>query len=514
VNTVEDLRQALSDEVRRLQPPAGLEARVLQQAVRGSGVVDLTPRAGRGGAFRSWEAKSVEAPRPMALVAVLLAVAIVVSLLFAAQALHQTRPVPVKRAPIHGVATSKPIPVNPPTSVGCPAHAQPSDQCTITALTFVSPNVIWATVESVAPRPGETPGPLNIYRTDDGGQHWRGQASWDNPGSSPASSMSDSSWGTAEPMTVSSDGREALFVTPWGSLGSSVFHTNDAGAPWASFGFPLSAQPTQLCRNNVCDQGEGPGLQTYFLNPREGWLVSKDPTGSADDLFHTTDSGATWTLFAHVATATNFDLLHGQLVFQSSLGGWFVPDYYGNPLIARTVFRTVDGGLTWRPITLGAVSVTTHENKPGEFVLIHEAIVDIEFFNSREGVIELQNASSPGAAAPGTDPTYVYTTSDGGTTWSASELIPTAIDFIDANHWFAWGLVPGHLSRTDDGGRSWQDINSVLDGGPIYAPSSFEFVDLSHGIAFDFCLAISTVDGGLHWEPLNLPAFNQQCHPV
>jgi hypothetical protein len=55
VNTVEDLRQVLSDDVRRLQPPAGLETRVLQRALKRSGAVVLVHRAERRNALPSWE---------------------------------------------------------------------------------------------------------------------------------------------------------------------------------------------------------------------------------------------------------------------------------------------------------------------------------------------------------------------------------------------------------------------------------------------------------------------------
>jgi hypothetical protein len=57
VSTVKDLHQALSDEVKRLEPPAGLEARVLQQALRSSAAVVPAHRAERRGAVRSWEPK-------------------------------------------------------------------------------------------------------------------------------------------------------------------------------------------------------------------------------------------------------------------------------------------------------------------------------------------------------------------------------------------------------------------------------------------------------------------------
>src|SRR4029077_2273265 len=165
-------------------------------------------------------------------------------------------------------------------------------------------------------------------------------------------------------------GNEALFVAPEGT----VLHTADAGAHWSAFALPQKQ-----------------GGQTYFLNPREGWFVSPDSTPGGDEPFHTTDSGANSILSARIATSASFDLLHGQLVFQSSSAGWFVPNYTGSPLIARTVYRTLDGGLTWRPMTLGQLPVTTEQNKPGRVSPVHAAIVDLRFFNSREGVIEVQS---------------------------------------------------------------------------------------------------------------------------
>lgn len=100
MNTVKDLRHALSEEVKRLQPPAGLETRVLQLALRPSAAVVPAHRAGRGGAVRSWKSKSTEAPRLMALVAALLVVAIVLSLVFAARALHLISTVPADHRPV------------------------------------------------------------------------------------------------------------------------------------------------------------------------------------------------------------------------------------------------------------------------------------------------------------------------------------------------------------------------------------------------------------------------------
>jgi hypothetical protein len=99
VNNVNDLRLALSEEVRRLQPPAGLESRVLRQALGTSlAAGPATPAARRNGLRPI--SQSIETPRLMAIVAVLLALAIVASLVFAARALHLVGFVPAGNGPV------------------------------------------------------------------------------------------------------------------------------------------------------------------------------------------------------------------------------------------------------------------------------------------------------------------------------------------------------------------------------------------------------------------------------
>src|SRR5207248_2242733 len=158
--------------------------------------------------------------------------------------------------------------------------------------------------------PSGASGPSTIYRTDDGGQHWQAQANWSNPRSPRPLGYG---WGPLERMTVSADGRHGLFVTSWGDLGASVLYTKDGGAHWASYGLPVMAQPTSLCQNNLCTPGVDEfGLQAFFLNTNEGWVVSKGSVAATDDIYHTTDSGADWSLLASVAIRPGFDLRHGQ----------------------------------------------------------------------------------------------------------------------------------------------------------------------------------------------------------
>ena len=187
MNTVKDLRQSLSDEVNRLQPPADLEARVLQQALRSAAAVAPAHRAGPRGTFRSWESKSVESPRLMVFTAALLAVAIIVTLVLAAHALHVARNVPVKPGPhggvtIHSVSMKPgppggvrdPIPLQPAAAVQCSAPSATYGCMSPSAPIFGTSSVGWTTAGSAAAE-----GPTNLYRTDDGGKHWSARLSWD-----------------------------------------------------------------------------------------------------------------------------------------------------------------------------------------------------------------------------------------------------------------------------------------------------------------------------------------------
>lgn len=120
MNTVNDLRQALSNEVRRLQPPAGLEMRVLKQALQRSGAVVPAHRAERGTAVPSWEPK-----RRMELAAGIAAVALAAIVIgtFAYIRLN-TRPHAV--APPITSASPSPPALRPPPALTQPLNVDPA----------------------------------------------------------------------------------------------------------------------------------------------------------------------------------------------------------------------------------------------------------------------------------------------------------------------------------------------------------------------------------------------------
>jgi Tol biopolymer transport system component len=108
VNNINDLRRALGEEMTRLQPPPGLEARILDQALRNPSAQALEASSSRQRATRSWEPKSFEAPRLMALVAILLAIAIVAALV-GVRTLRPSAPTPGTHGPTPTLHRSGPI---------------------------------------------------------------------------------------------------------------------------------------------------------------------------------------------------------------------------------------------------------------------------------------------------------------------------------------------------------------------------------------------------------------------
>ena len=448
-------------------------------------------------------------------VAALLAVAIVLTLVLGVRELrlHST---PARQP--------QPVPTRQPLGLSVPIAADCSAGCNLAKLVFASPSVAWAIVGQQAL--GQTQiGPSNLYRTVDGGQHWQALVSWNNPLQTLSGELmvnnvaSDST--AADQIKVSSDGREALVITGWGAAAegsAGLFHTSDGGAHWSSFGFPAAAQPNPVCAIEpyllasapACAPQVADALQDFFLNPREGWVVSRDVAANLDYIFHTTDSGRHWVVAARVATNAAFDLTQGRLVFQSSTSGWFVPSYTGAPVIARTVYRTVDGGRTWLPRNLIPVPLPTQGNKPGGALFADNALIDnLRFFNDRDGVIEVLRPG--GAYGFPNGESFFYTTTDGGANWSPPSRSPSyPVDFISATAWVGpnW---QGQFDRTEDGGKSWTAITPSFHTGyanlvPLIRP--MDFVDPSHGWAGVGCsgiLVVATADGGANWTLLSLP---------
>lgn len=166
--------------------------------------------------------------------------------------------------------------------------------------------------------------------------------------------------------------------------------------------------------------------------------------------------------------------------------GWVLADL-GNATF--TVLGTTNAGRRW------TTRLTAPSSRPAEFM---------RFFDRSSGVVV---TTGPNA--------MVFTTRDGGSTWTNQEVGVTsyviAASFVDAAH--GWLLDYGgtngstQLFMTADGGGSWRMQGSpVSDVTQAYAVT---FADRTHGWLDTVApgpYAYATTDGGEAWMPVALPA--------
>jgi photosystem II stability/assembly factor-like uncharacterized protein len=448
---------------------------------------------------------------PMRLVAIVMALVVAVAATAAFLALHRFfAPVPVH---------------TPPFKVAAPGVGVCFGACFTRDALFVSPTV-GLLIESTTAPCDTTPCPPQtsvLFRTDDGGLHWKVQHSWkpnDQIGS----------------LIASPDARELLIIGGQFGTRTSLLYSADEGITWKDRALPPgTGQAVESgCKGGVCSQVN---LQPeiYFLNPREGWVLSQEQSFNVADLFHTTDSGAHWVLVASIDIKAQFNLDlvtgitfssgfvdhsgPGRLMFQNSSTAWIIlgNSFVGNLASSSPLFRSLDGGVTWQ--------LQRIQSPPG-IDPSDSVLWTVKFFNDRDGVLELKQTMLESYH-------YVYTTSDGGDHWSGPIQVANvtqlvALFYIDVTHWVGLPIGGGWM-RTADAGRHWDvtPATTQFGGGPAsgaglpaqmmlgWPPPWFSFSTPSQGWAYVLVqpngaqsagiTLYETTDGGVDWTPLSLP---------
>jgi len=260
--------------------------------------------------------------------------------------------------------------------------------------------------------------------------------------------------------------------------------TVDGGETW------LDATPDDL--STLPDGYTTLSIRPFFLDEYAAWFTPNSANGSM--LYHTQDSGVTWTV-------TPLPFINARYYFLDLSTGYALVDLgagAGSHYVA--LFLTMDGGATW-------TEVFAHE--PGESKCLPESGTKgaMTFLNTNTGWI--------GGNIPMTDYFHLYMTSDGGATWSQVTDISLPVTYTDVflDVWSPFfmnddvGYLPVNalttdttfyllIYRTSDSGQTWTYQNAVQDGNAV------DFFSIDGGWMAAGTGLLRTTDGGANWTPM------------
>ncbi|MEI6485663.1 MAG: hypothetical protein WCO11_05285 [Sphingomonadales bacterium] len=239
-----------------------------------------------------------------------------------------------------------------------------------------------------------------------------------------------------------------------------------------------------------------------FADAQHGWYG----TGKGD-LFRTSDGGSSWSKVA--ARPGTFIRALGFVDASTGFIGNIGTDYYPGVTDTTPLYRTDDGGVTWVPADLGGKTIAG--------VCAIDVLRTQRIFQGR-----LQPRLVVHAAGRVGGPTGLLRSTDGGTSWSVSDLSAQAgmildVKFLDEQTGLLFastGRDPasteGLILRTSDGGKSWSSVYKSGRPGELIWKASF--ADRQTGYAtvqsYDPAraqqLIVKTVDGGRSWTELPL----------
>lgn len=213
-------------------------------------------------------------------------------------------------------------------------------------------------------------------------------------------------------------------------------------------------------------------MKMSFPNQKYGWIAVLSNFAEHGKLFHTSDSGITWTL---QKSFTNDWVT--SVFFTDTLNGWItlttpVPDKY-----KRKIYHTSDGGKTWIP-------------QPDNDSSIFYDLEDIY-------MIDTLNGWAVGVCG--------YYTNDGGQSWHQhfihSSYLINDVQFNSIDK--GWAVSTDKLSFSTDTGKTWNtypymaNINSV-----VFLNDLCGYAVGEKGYIF------KTVNGGENW--IHIKQLNQE----
>jgi photosystem II stability/assembly factor-like uncharacterized protein len=316
----------------------------------------------------------------------------------------------------------------------------------------------------------------------------------------------------------------------WAISGEGFWLTANDGSTWRRALLPDldggaaggSADPIANIRN------------VEFVDRLHGWVSKSAGPG----IYRTTDGGRTWRV--SIPPGCSAVCQGGSIDFLDARRGFAL---LYTPARDNRLFRTVDGGRTWQPVSRPAVydQITFVDRTTGfafggqpQMVIGPGRVPDFgNLYETTDGGRTWSSSNIPDSgrfveqpfAAFGREvvlaqngpnrngginlaPSTVYASPDGGDRWTGHAIpagvgVPAPFDAVSPSVW-VWASRTG-LYVTRDGGRSWRRI--VLRHLPSAAwVDKIDFTSSRVGWAIFSGVGghpslFHTTDGGLHWNP-------------
>ena len=290
-----------------------------------------------------------------------------------------------------------------------------------------------------------------------------------------------------------------------------------------------------------------PGKQDdiSFINENEGWYVN-----GYGSIYHTKNGGGSWekqlekkgTFFRCIAFV---DSLRG---FAGTVG----TDYFPNVTDTIPLYGTTDGGKTWTPVSysgpyvkgLCAIDIVKEQyinhgktdykihiygvgrvGSPANMMVSHDGgltwkskpvkkgkmLFDIDMFDPKNGI-----ACSASSEDVSKSNALILKTKNGGKTWKkvykSRRPFETTWKVSFPTEKTGYVTIQSYnpdpnvkqqrIAKTNDGGKSWNEINLVEDAGA--REFGVGFIDENHGFVGTMNSGYETKDGGKSWAPVNL----------